>query len=141
MTAVPEPAKFRARSGGTVEDCTVTRVWRVDGALLLLVACSTPSGLPGCRRAVTLELTRSALNSNTPSLFSQNVLHRWNPTDRFRRNSAAALERLHQLAVQEWGCDQTPFALAELSFTHAENTERKNFSLLAAVSMVSAPSS
>jgi pimeloyl-ACP methyl ester carboxylesterase len=84
-------------------------------------------------RAVTQELTRSALNSTTPSLFSQNVLHRWNLSERFRRDPEGVLERLHQLAVQERGGGQTLFALAELSFMHADGTGRKDYYLQAAV--------
>ncbi len=104
------------------------------GAVLVLTACSTPVGVTRVYpRTVSQELTQSALNSRTPSLFSQNVLHRWNLTERFRRNPESALEQLQQLAVQERGRDQTVFALAELSFTHAESRERRDYYLLSAV--------
>ena len=53
----------------------------------------------GCPRTVTNELTRSALNSSTPSLFSQNVLHRWNLSERFRRIEGPG--GLHQLVAEE----------------------------------------
>ena len=97
------------------------RALLVTGVALFLMACGTPVGVTRVSpRTVSQELTQSALNSSTPSLFSQNVLHRWNLTERFRRNPEAALEQLQQLAVQEGGRDPALFALAELSFTHAE---------------------
>jgi len=105
------------------------------GAAIVLVACGPPVGVSRVSpRTVTRELTRSALNSRTPSLFSQNVLHRWNLTERFERDPEGALERLHQLAIQERGRDTTLFALAELSFAHAEQTRKKDYYLQSAVS-------
>jgi len=96
------------------------RVALVVGAALLFAACSPPVSVARVSpRTVTEELTRSALNSSTSSHFSQNVLHRWNLTERFGRDPEGALERLHQLVVEERGGEQTLFALAELSFAHA----------------------
>ena len=54
-------------------------------AALLLAACGPPVGVTRVSpRTFSQELTPSALNSSTPRLFSQNVLHRWDLTDRFR---------------------------------------------------------
>jgi pimeloyl-ACP methyl ester carboxylesterase len=104
-------------------------------AALLLAACGPPIGVSRVSpRTVTQELTRSALNASTPSLFSQNVLHRWNLTDRFRRDPAGALQRLQELATPERGRDGTVFALAELSFAYADSTRRKDYYLQSAVS-------
>ncbi|HYB41163.1 MAG TPA: hypothetical protein VEL75_05300, partial [Candidatus Methylomirabilis sp.] len=104
------------------------------GAALLLAACSPPVGVTRVApRTVTEELTRSALNSDTPSLFSQNVLHRWNLTDSFRRDPGGALASLHELAVEGRGGQDTLFALAELSFAHADDTGGRDFYLQAAV--------
>ncbi len=104
------------------------------GAALLLVACGPPVGVSRVSpRAVSGELTRSALNSNTPSLYSQNVLHRWNLTERFRRDPEGALETLHQQVVREPDRRSTLFALAELSFNHADNTGNKDYYLESAV--------
>jgi hypothetical protein len=90
----------------------------VTGAALLLVACGPPVGVSRVSpRTVTNELARSALNSSTPSLFSQNVLHRWNLSERIRRDPEGALGRLHQLVTEEVeGREHTLFALAEASF-------------------------
>ena len=123
-TAVPWPGRHLMRAGLVV------------GAALLLVACGPPVSVSRVSpRTVTNELTRSALNSNTPSLFSQNVLHRWNLSERFRRDPEGALGRLHQLVTEEVeGREDTLFALAEASFGYAERTLRKEYYLAAAVS-------
>ena len=112
------------------------RVGLVASAAFLLVACGPPVGVSRVsQRTVTGELTHSALNSSTPSLFSQNVLHRWNLSELFRRDPEAALRRLHQLVTEEpEGWEHTLFALAETSFEYAERTSSKEFYLEAAVS-------
>jgi hypothetical protein len=85
-------------------------------------------------RTVTNELTHSALNSSMPSLFSQNVLHRWHLSERFRRDPEGALRRLHQLVTEEVeGREQTLFTLTETAFEYAERTSRKEYYLEAAV--------
>ena len=105
------------------------------GATLLMVACGPPVGVSRVSpRDVSRDLTRSALNSSTPSEFSQNVLHRWDLRERFRRDPEAALAQLHQLVVEGRGRDTTLFALAELSFAHAEATGKRDYYLEAAVS-------
>src|SRR5262245_66515063 len=46
---------------------------------ILLVACGPPINVRRVPpRTVTAELSRSALNSNKESLFTDNVLYRWN---------------------------------------------------------------
>src|SRR5262249_58340431 len=98
------------------------------------VACGPPVGVSRVSpRVVSSELTQSALNSTTPSLFSQNVLHRRNLTELFRRDPEAALERLHRLSVPEGGRDNDLFALAELSFKHADDTRKPDYYLESAV--------
>ena len=102
---------------------------------LLLVACGPPVGVSRVSpREVSRDLTRSALNSTTPSEFSENVLNRWDLRERFRRDPESALARLHELAVEGRGRDTTVFALAELSFAHADATRKRDYYLLAAVS-------
>ena len=107
----------------------------VAAAALLLVSCGPPVGVSRVSlRTVGEELTRSALNSSTPSFFSENVLHRWNLTETFRRDPEAALAELHRLVVGKDGREEILFALAELSFIHADNTQKKDYYLQAAVS-------
>ena len=104
------------------------------GALLLLVACGPPVGVSRVSpREVSRDLTRSALNASTPSEFTENVLHRWDLRERFRRDPESALARLHQLVVEGRGRDATLFALAELSFAHADATRKRDYYLQAAV--------
>ena len=118
-----------------VRDGALTRAVFAVGAALLLAACAAPVGVSRVSpRTVTHELTRSALNSATPSAFSQNVLHRWNLTERFRRDPEGVLAELHQLVVRERGRDQTLFALAELSFLHADDTRKQDYYFQSAVS-------
>jgi pimeloyl-ACP methyl ester carboxylesterase len=84
-------------------------------------------------RQVTAELTRSALNSNRPSLFSTDVLYRWGLTDLFDRDQAAALEVLHERLSHSWTRSNTLFALAELCFKHADDSGQRQYYLAAAV--------
>jgi pimeloyl-ACP methyl ester carboxylesterase len=115
-------------------DGTVMRAVFAVGAAVLLVACRPPVGVTRVSpRIVTQELTQSALNSSSPSVFSQNVLHRRNLTERFRRDPEGALEALHQLTVQGQGRENTLFALAELSFRYADSTGKRSFYLEAVV--------
>ena len=104
-------------------------------AAIFLVSCGPPVGVSRVSpRTVSEELTRSALNSSTPSFFSENVLHRRNLTETFRRDPEAALAELHRLVVGTDGREEVLFALAELSFMHADNTQKKDYYLQAAVS-------
>jgi hypothetical protein len=102
------------------------RAGLVAGAAFLLVACGPPVGVSRVSpRTVTNELTHSALNSSTSSLFSQNVLHRWNLSEHFRRDPEGALRRLHQLVTEEVeGREQTLFALAAVG----RKPRKENFS-------------
>jgi len=100
------------------------------GVAFLLVACGPPIGVSRVPpRTVSRELTQSALNSSSPSLFSQNVLHRHNLTRRFATDPEGALLQLHQLVAEGRGREGTLFALAELSFKHAEDTRKKDYYL------------
>ena len=104
------------------------------GATLLLLACRPPVGVSRVSpRIVTQELTRSALNSTSPSAFSQNVLHPRNVSERFQTDPEGALEALHQLVVQGQGRHNTLVALAELSSRHADRTRKKSYYLESAV--------
>ena len=109
--------------------------WIGHAALVLaLAACGPPVGVRRASpRAVGSELTQSALNSNRPSLFSQNVLARRNLTAQFRRHPEAVLQRLQALAADGEPRANELFALAELSFAHAEATRRRDYYLLASV--------
>src|SRR5262249_29324018 len=67
--------------------CTLRGMLAAGMTLLLVVACGPPVGVSRVSpREVSRDLTRSALNSTTPSEFSENVLHRWDLRERFRRD-------------------------------------------------------
>ena len=103
-------------------------------AILLLAACGPPVGVKRVSpRTVSRDLTQSALNSDGFSLFSQNVLHRSNLAGTFRGDPEGALASLHQLVMKGRGGEDTLFALAELSFKHAEDAGKREFYLEAAV--------
>lgn len=84
-------------------------------------------------RQVSAELARSALNSDSPSVFSENVLNRWALTEPFRRDPATALAALHERLRGLRHPAGTLFALAELCFKHAEDSGRRDYDLAAAV--------
>lgn len=93
------------------------------GGLLLLpaIGCGPPISVQRVSaRQVGEELTRSTLNSGEPSLFSQNVLARWDLAGLYRRDPRAALAALHERLRQGDGGNRIFFALAELCFGHAE---------------------
>ncbi len=101
---------------------------------LATAACGPPVGVDRVSpRDVSRDLTRSALSSDSPSLFSRNVLARRNLADTFRRQPETALASIHALVTSGQGNDDDLFALAELAFAHADATHRRDFYLLASV--------
>jgi len=108
--------------------------WGIVLVLLATVGCGPPITVRRVpARQVSAELARSALNSDRPSLFSENVLYRWGLSDLFRQNPEAALQVLHDRLQRERGASATLFAIAELSFKHAEDTGRRDYFLAASV--------
>ncbi|MDX2167271.1 MAG: hypothetical protein SF182_09415 [Deltaproteobacteria bacterium] len=106
----------------------------VLAAALLLAGCGPPVGVSRVSpRTVSRELTANALNSDQPSAATRNVLHRWNLAAVYRRDPPTALRRLHELAIEHRERGSLLFALAELSFNHAEVTGRREYYLEAAV--------
>ncbi len=94
---------------------------------LCLAGCSTPVGV---QRVSTKEahhlLTASVLSSDTPSLDSLQVLARLDLLAQFKDDPSAALAALHQILASTSDPDRINirlFALAELSFFHAEKSK------------------
>jgi pimeloyl-ACP methyl ester carboxylesterase len=101
---------------------------------LLVVGCGPPISVRRVpARQVSAELARSALNSDRPSLFSENVLYRWDLTRLYRRDPAAALAALHARLERGQGGSRTLFALAELCFQNAERARRQEYYFAALV--------
>jgi pimeloyl-ACP methyl ester carboxylesterase len=105
--------------------------------LFLLSACATPIGVArlDTQHAQQL-LTANALSTGAPSSWSSQVLQRNGLYDRFWWDTAATLAELHELAkqqVEEERLQDRLFALAELSFLHAERSGASEYYLAAAV--------
>jgi len=113
--------------------------WRgawVAAALLALVgtACGPPISVRRVpAQQVSAELARSALNSDRPSLFSENVLYRWGLTELYRRDPDAALAALHERLRGGRAGTRTLFALAELCFLQGERARRRDYYLASLV--------
>ena len=75
----------------------------------------------------------STLSSYRPSLFSQNVLVRWDLAELYRRHPEAALAALHDRLRHGDAGRRTVFALAELCFGHAERSGASEYYLAALV--------
>lgn len=108
------------------------------GIMFLIAACGPPVDVKrvSARRAAE-ELTRSALDSDRPSLFSENLLYRWNLAQRFEADPEAALSELRARTLTAPDRRRNgAFALAELCFLHAQElpaTAARPFYLCAAV--------
>lgn len=99
---------------------------------LLSAACATPVGIirSGTEEAHR-ELTADALSAGRPSEWSTQVLHRNGLFDRFEKEPGAALAELHALLKSRFTPERL-FALAELSFLHAERSRQREYYLAAA---------
>src|SRR5262249_3554978 len=107
------------------------------GFVLFLSACATPIGVTrlDTQQAQQL-LTANALSAGAPSSWSSQVLHRTGLYERYWEDPAATLAGLHELMkepVEEGRLQDRLFALAELSFLHAERSGAREYYLAAAV--------
>ena len=102
------------------------------GALLLASACATPVGVVrGNPQSVYRALTSSVLSTGEPSATTAQVLHRHGVATRFEDEPEAVLEALRGTGV---GLSRDRlFALAELSFAHADREKKREYYLAAAV--------
>jgi pimeloyl-ACP methyl ester carboxylesterase len=108
--------------------------------IIAVVAASVASGCSlspiGVQRmnpdAVSRAITANALTENQPSLDTNNVLQRRGLFHTFRKSPVWTLQKLHSIAVVEDDND-TWFALAELSFLHADRTGNRDYSTMAAI--------
>ncbi len=102
-------------------------------ALLLAAGCAAPVGVRRVdARSVHRSLTANILSTGEPSAPSIQTLNRSNLFDRFRDDPAGALAELRARYL----ADPQPvdlFALAELSFVHAERGGGRPFYLASAV--------
>ncbi|TMA96728.1 MAG: hypothetical protein E6J74_07575, partial [Deltaproteobacteria bacterium] len=101
--------------------------------LCLLSACATPIGVSYVdRRLAYQSLTSNVLSTEKISSFSARELINFNLYQEFEDNPQKALSNLHSgLAAR--GDEDRLFALAELSFLHAQNSGERSYYLAAAV--------
>ena len=103
--------------------------------LLLCIAagCATPIGVNYVDRRVAYHsLTANILSAERPSAFSGRELINFNLYQRFEDEPETALAALHA-GLAPKGDEDRLFALAELSFAHAENSGERSYYLAAAV--------
>jgi hypothetical protein len=121
-------------------DARRTKRWRAGlsasaALLLMLVAgCATPIQVERITpREVGYELTSNVISTGELSDSTEMVLHREALSERFRSDPEAAIASLHRTATAEEPDPDDLFALAEMSFRHAEDTGKHDYYLSAAV--------
>jgi hypothetical protein len=111
------------------------RSWALVVSCLALIAsgCATAIGVNYVDRSVAYRsLTANVLSVDQPSSFSARELMNRNLYQRFEDDPAKALAELHASLAAE-GDEDLLFALAELSFFHADNSGDRSYYLAAAV--------
>jgi hypothetical protein len=99
----------------------------------LVAGCATPIGVSYVDRRVAYEsLTTNVLSTEKMSSFSARELFNSNLYQEFKDNPEKALADLHA-GLSPKGDEDRLFALAELSFLHAQNSEGRSYYLAAAV--------
>ncbi len=108
--------------------------WLVPVAgLFLATACATPVGVePIPPETFQREVTADAISAGAPSQFSDQILQRFNLRERFKREPEVALAELRSTLDTEGG-ENRLFALAELSYLHAEQKQARAYYLAAAI--------
>src|SRR5580765_3325044 len=105
----------------------------VAALLCLSVGCATPIGVSYVDRRVAYEsLTTNVLSTERMSSFSARELINFNVYEEFEDNPQKALADLHS-TLAPTGDEERLFALAELSFLHAENSGERSYYLASAV--------
>jgi pimeloyl-ACP methyl ester carboxylesterase len=104
----------------------------LSGLLLLVSACATPIGVSRVdTQSVYRSLSASVLSTGQPSAATEQVLVRTGLTQQFQNDPEATLTALRGTGV---GLSRDRlFALAELSFVHAEDIHKPEYYLAAAV--------
>jgi hypothetical protein len=101
--------------------------------LCFAAGCATPIGVNHVDRAVAYHsLTANAISAERASSFSARELINLNLYQRFDQDPQKALADLHS-GLAPRGDEDRLFALAELSFLHAQNSGERSYYLAAAV--------
>jgi pimeloyl-ACP methyl ester carboxylesterase len=102
-------------------------------SVLLAGACATPVGVnPATTQGYERRINANAIAGDEPSIYSDQVLQRFNLRDRFRKDPPGALAELHRSLDTE-GAENRLFALSELSYLHARRSGERSHYLAAAV--------
>ena len=102
--------------------------------LLVLAGCATPVQVEQMvPRAVQEKLTSNVISTGDLSEPTQIVLHRQDLTERFGNDPEAAIASLHRTVATGDRDPDLLFALAEMSFRHAEDSGEQAYYLAAAV--------
>jgi Putative serine esterase (DUF676) len=105
----------------------------ISGLALIASGCATPIGVDYVDPRVAYQsLTANVLSAEKPSSFSARELMNRNLYLRFEEDPSKALAELHSDLAPE-GDEDLIFALAELSFFHAEQSGDRSYYLAAAV--------
>src|SRR5690242_16887022 len=93
--------------------------------LVLAAGCATPIGVNYVNPHVAYQsLTANILSAERPSSFSARELMNLNLYQRFEDEPEQALAQMHA-SLAPSGDEDRVFALAELSFAHAENSKNR----------------
>jgi pimeloyl-ACP methyl ester carboxylesterase len=123
-----------ARSTAAARSAAAARFTAALVSLALLGGCSLPVGVRRVDpRNVHRTLTGGVLTTGTLSAPTQNVLFRWGLGEIASTHAEVALGVLHAALLEERAGQDEIFALAELSFAHAEHTGLGSYYLAAVV--------
>ena len=99
-----------------------------------MAACANPvSAVRVDPKTVYDDLSRSAVASGEPSWPTRNTLREYGLLEAFKERPESALADLHKAMVATGGDVDALFALAELSFLHAQASAKRSYHLAAAV--------
>jgi hypothetical protein len=100
---------------------------------LAFAGCATPIGVRYVEPRIAYHsLTANVLSAERPSSFSARELINLNLYERFEEEPEKALAEMHS-GLASKGDENRVFALAELSFVHAENSRDRSYYLASAV--------
>jgi hypothetical protein len=120
------------RDKGTKETLTLIAAFACSLALIAS-GCATPIGVRYVEPRVAYHsLTANVLSAERPSSFSARELMNLNLYERFEEEPQKALAEMHS-GLASKGDEDRVFALAELSFVHAENSGERSYYLASAV--------
>jgi pimeloyl-ACP methyl ester carboxylesterase len=104
------------------------------GLTLLIAGCATPIEVTRSDpRDVQRELTSNVISTGELSNRTEIILRRNDLAEIFARNPEAAIASLHHIATAADSDPNVLFALAELSFRHADETGKHSYYLAASV--------